>query len=120
MKKGGKKVHFLDKKTIDTQNKTANCSKCGKIKILKHQKGWRCSVSHKNGKHWNKYHFTLPKKIITFGKCQICKKDKKLQIDHCHKRNIFRGFICLTCNTLLGFAYDDIKILHQAIKYLKK
>lgn len=55
------------------------------------------------------------------NKCAICQqKFLKLCLDHCHKTNKIRGMLCPKCNTMLGFAKDDIKILQNAIKYLKK
>ena len=53
--------------------------------------------------------------------CEICKRtDKKLTIDHCHKTNKFRGWLCLSCNTSLGRFEDDPQQLINAIEYLLK
>ena len=41
-------------------------------------------------------------------------------LDHCHSTNQFRGWICQKCNTSLGGFNDDIEILKNAIKYLRK
>lgn len=59
------------------------------------------------------------------GKCAICGKSdlgkrKNLSIDHDHKTNKVRGLLCTKCNSLLGFAEDDIDKLMKAIKYLEK
>lgn len=58
--------------------------------------------------------------------CKICKtkfdsvsKHKGLYIDHCHKTLKVRGLLCKSCNSLLGYAYDNIEILNNAINYLK-
>ena len=51
--------------------------------------------------------------------CQLCGKEKKLQLDHCHKTNTFRGWLCNDCNTGIGKLGDDIESLERAIKYLK-
>ncbi len=58
------------------------------------------------------------------GKCSIC--DESLSdlrrtacLDHCHTTNKVRGIVCSSCNKLLGFAKDNIKILQNAIKYLE-
>lgn len=59
--------------------------------------------------------------------CEICSKqlgyptDTNLQtfyIDHDHITNKFRGILCQKCNTLLGYANDDIKIFESCINYL--
>lgn len=57
--------------------------------------------------------------------CLICKeKEDELKrglfVDHCHATGKVRGLLCQSCNTLLGMAKDDIKILQDAIQYLIK
>jgi hypothetical protein len=63
------------------------------------------------------------------GICPICKnkfkfisenKTEMLFIDHNHKTGIIRGLICRRCNLLLGHANDDVKLLLNAVEYLKK
>lgn len=59
------------------------------------------------------------------GKCAICKVSqnelpKRLYVDHDHKTGKVRGLICHKCNTILGHSGDNIIILSNAIKYLKK
>lgn len=54
------------------------------------------------------------------GCCKICKEQKKLVVDHCHKNGNVRGLLCSNCNTLLGFAKDNRFILSQATIYLAK
>lgn len=39
-------------------------------------------------------------------------------VDHNHTNNKVRGLLCGSCNSLLGYAKDDISILLEAIKYL--
>ena len=51
--------------------------------------------------------------------CQLCGEEKKLQLDHCHKTNLFRGWLCNDCNTGIGKLGDDITSLERAVKYLK-
>jgi hypothetical protein len=65
------------------------------------------------------------------NKCAICKKEEtatdkrtgkkyKLSIDHCHKTGKVRGLLCGKCNAAIGYFKDDIKLLKNAIKYLKE
>lgn len=59
------------------------------------------------------------------GLCDLCQgppdgRWKKLNIDHCHKTNRFRGMLCLRCNQALGLLRDDPKLLVKAAAYLKK
>jgi hypothetical protein len=51
--------------------------------------------------------------------CQLCGEEKKLQLDHCHKTNEFRGWLCNDCNSGLGKLGDDVPSLERGIKYLK-
>ena len=60
----------------------------------------------------------------TENRCCICgrqfnEKDRPC-VDHDHVTKKVRGIICSRCNTLIGFAMDNITILENAIKYLKK
>jgi Recombination endonuclease VII len=54
-------------------------------------------------------------------RCAIC----KIKIlnrwcgDHDHKRKVFRGILCLKCNSAIGFFRDNLKILLAAIRYLE-
>lgn len=52
------------------------------------------------------------------GKCKICRKRKKLTVDHCHRTGRVRGLLCLCCNTGLGMFRDNRRWLRRAIKYL--
>jgi hypothetical protein len=58
------------------------------------------------------------------GKCAICGKHqnelkRKLAVDHNHITGEIRGLLCGNCNKILGFAYEDINILQNTIKYMK-
>ena len=56
--------------------------------------------------------------------CSICnklgKKGDMLVFDHCHIRNIFRGYCHNSCNRSLGVLGDDIDGMLRAINYLMK
>jgi hypothetical protein len=58
------------------------------------------------------------------GLCAICQqpmtgKRKPCQ-DHNHKSGENRDLLCSSCNCLLGYCYENKKILANAIKYLQK
>lgn len=62
--------------------------------------------------------------VVQNYKCAICPKSHSeslhgLHIDHCHKTKKVRGLLCMQCNTVLGKVNDNIKILENAITYLK-
>lgn len=52
------------------------------------------------------------------GLCAICGKKRKLDLDHCHKHNRFRGMLCRACNQGLGMFQDSSALLQKAINYL--
>jgi len=58
------------------------------------------------------------------NKCLICGCEFngriKGVIDHNHNTGVVRGLLCQKCNSLLGMANEDPKILENAILYLKR
>ena len=52
--------------------------------------------------------------------CDACGGTKRICFDHCHKTGEFRGWLCESCNVLIGFAKDDINTLKRLVKYLEK
>ena len=63
--------------------------------------------------------------------CTICGVDaeglskrynKKVtfHLDHCHKTDRFRSYLCPTCNSGLGLFKDNTDIMHKAILYLQE
>ena len=61
-----------------------------------------------------------------FFVCPICKKSSipyvtaNLVIDHDHDTGNAREWICDSCNTGLGRFKDNVELMKEAIKYLKK
>lgn len=51
--------------------------------------------------------------------CSICRKKKKLHVDHDHDTGTVRGLLCFNCNTALGKFEDSTEILEAALKYIK-
>ena len=57
--------------------------------------------------------------------CCICGRTentvgKNFYVDHCHNTEKVRGLLCYHCNTLLGMAFDNPKILRSAADYVEK
>jgi hypothetical protein len=52
-------------------------------------------------------------------RCELCnKKAKRIYFDHCHKTQIFRGWLCMRCNMVLGQVDDNRHLLKKMIEYL--
>lgn len=79
-------------------------------------------------RNWN---LRLREKLVGSPKpnqCPVCgrkpvggKSSKgRICIDHCHKTNKIRGWLCDDCNSALGRVDDRIDILENLIIYLKK
>jgi Recombination endonuclease VII len=54
--------------------------------------------------------------------CEVCGRRNGrhggIALDHCHKTGVFRGWICFSCNTILGHCADNPEILRKLIDYL--
>jgi hypothetical protein len=59
-------------------------------------------------------------------RCLCCKtkfgvlKNIKARVDHCHTTGRVRGILCNSCNTTLGHAKDNLKLLRALIRYLER
>jgi hypothetical protein len=58
-------------------------------------------------------------------KCAICgiheeNITKKLAVDHDHKTNQVRGYLCNNCNRGIGLLKDDVEVMKKAIEYLER
>jgi hypothetical protein len=71
---------------------------------------------------WRKHNIPDPTEKTC---CEICKKtyeqnkSKKMVRDHCHERNIPRGYLCNECNTAIGKLGDSIETVKYALRYLE-
>jgi len=56
------------------------------------------------------------------GMCAICGTSRPSRpsfcVDHDHDTGRVRGLLCVTCNSILGYAHDDPLMLDRAIGYL--
>ena len=55
-------------------------------------------------------------------KCAICRGPQNvglnLDVDHCHVTGRVRGLLCRRCNSIIGLAEDQDRLLEAAIRYL--
>lgn len=67
---------------------------------------------------WNDYEKEIAR---TKGMCEACGSpplEKSLCVDHNHATGMFRGILCVRCNSLLGYCKDSLERLEMAKKYL--
>lgn len=51
---------------------------------------------------------------------QGVRREAGLHVDHCHGSGRVRGLLCGNCNTMIGLAGEDPKVLMAAVEYLEK
>jgi len=88
-----------------------------------------CANMHsRNNSKKQAYGITLAQKEEMFveqgRRCAACRTAESSRgfwhTDHIHGTKIVRGILCHNCNLALGHVKDDISILIQLIKYLKR
>lgn len=55
--------------------------------------------------------------------CECCGRPpglKRLSLDHDHKTGLFRGWLCLLCNTAIGKLDDSAAGVRRALAYLER
>ncbi len=111
-------IHKLTEK--DLVNQTAICSFCGPVKIkiknspCRKGKPWcRCRNAVKANQRGVSSN-TLEKP----EKCPLCLRKKKLVLDHKHGEKIMRGWICSSCNLIIGLSLENKDILQRIINYI--
>lgn len=66
----------------------------------------------------------IPYKAPSGTTCAVCgcepKRGNGLFFDHCHKKELFRGYACNSCNRSMGVLGDDIAGMLKVINYLNK
>lgn len=53
------------------------------------------------------------------AECEVCKRELRLVLDHCHKTGRLRGWVCYSCNIALGQVRDDAELLRKLALYLE-
>tara|TARA_R110002074_G_scaffold214746_1_gene384553 strand:+ start:23 stop:397 length:375 start_codon:yes stop_codon:yes gene_type:complete len=114
-------------KVGDLENRT--CKKCGKEYLLTDFPINNTLASGILRKHTCKYcrahQSRVRAKLHRENKrpesitCPVCESHTHRPVmDHCHKTDTFRGWICNDCNNALGKFNDSVAMLKKAIEYL--
>lgn len=121
--------YYIDRKAKDGRRNI--CKVCDSIKSEEYRNdpAKREDYLRKAREKVRKFRYQLsPEDLAILEKrhqcCPICKKpfsnEHKAYIDHDHETGKVRALLCNSCNSLLGYSREDEKILHNAIKYLRK
>jgi Recombination endonuclease VII len=93
--------------------------KRGHIKQRSSSGDLRCKLCSAARMRAKKYNITVEEALVIPKRCQACKKKSyKLQVDHCHDTNEFRGWLCRGCNSALGWMEDDPQRIVMVLDYL--
>ena len=139
----------MSHKITEWNGEYGDCPTCGVVKVyVKESRGKMyasCSVkskseaksnrktnTNKNANLVRKYNISLLEYEEMMeeqgGRCAICKRTTdKFVVDHDHAccpgdkscGDCVRGLLCNPCNLMLGFAGDSLKVLDEAINYLR-
>lgn len=99
-----------------------SCDKKRTVNWLKNHRELQYIYNAKMKYNLNKEDYLNLKKKQS-NKCAVCFKRKygnRLDIDHCHKTKKVRGLLCNNCNRGIGHLMENISILKNAIRYIKK
>lgn len=120
-----KELNQFSRDKYHTSGYKSACKKCASASFITwRQINLKQSRERERISHYvSKYKLTLEEAMSLVldrtGICSICGSLSPLVIDHCHTSNTVRGRICSSCNSLLGYAKDNIKTLANAIHYLE-
>lgn len=97
------------------------------IKHNEYNKKWRKNNLHKTSAWARRRMYGLNQDqfdcmfLEQQGKCLACHTDMNPPVvDHCHATGKIRGLLCKNCNTSLGMAQDNPRILIALADYLEK
>ena len=108
---GGAWVHRVISATEDG---ALICSNCGPVRGVRKHGRWKCAIARDIQRQ------RPPNIPRPHGPCAICNNIAKPQHwDHDHTTGEFRGWLCSTCNSGLGFFRDNPYLLRAAARYLE-
>ena len=105
---------------------TGYCSTCfhlniDSVKSIYNSNRWKEGVAKVS--HWrNRGVVVTELDIVAFNSteaCEICGRSfskTKKNLDHCHETGLYRGALCLDCNTSLGKLGDNLDLVIERLK----
>jgi hypothetical protein len=58
--------------------------------------------------------------VMSGGLCDSCGEETATDVDHCHDRNVYRGWLCHGCNAAAGMLADDPARAEALAAYLRQ
>lgn len=119
--------HFHNDKQKKRTGKSPVCKECDKkrcrqwVSVNKEKRRFN-TLKHKYGVTRSQYEQMFQKQG---GRCAICNAEdapfpNRLNVDHCHGTNQFRGLLCNRCNQGIGYFQESCDILEKAKKYIEQ
>jgi len=126
-----------DKEPTEFYGRNTSCKECDKIKRRSRPSAsgrsiWRRSpIQQRNYTLKKKYGITAEQYDALLKlqdhKCAICGEPEDMErfgkacplsVDHNHNTGEVRGLLCQSCNSGIGFFYEDAFLLESAMRYL--
>lgn len=110
---------------------TKVCTQCGIEKNQNSFRLYRRATGDRNSrdskcKKCQRYNIEITEKVRltappVSSSCDCCGGVfDKLVLDHCHKDEVFRGWLCDRCNRGIGVLGDTLESIEKALRYLRK
>jgi hypothetical protein len=103
---------------LDFQKNQSVCRQCRHPlgHLSKRERGLHARYKRKYGISYDEF---LNRANGQGNLCAICKKKRRLVVDHDHKSTVVRGLLCQTCNSGLGMMMDSPLLLRIAATYVE-
>tara|TARA_R110002110_G_scaffold47550_5_gene142735 strand:+ start:1050 stop:1445 length:396 start_codon:yes stop_codon:yes gene_type:complete len=116
---------------LPAEGESKVCAKCQELKPMASYRLYRRATGDRNSRdskckdcsrHSNEVIARLRKVAPKpTGVCECCGKEpERLVLDHCHDKEVFRGWLCPPCNLGIGLLGDNMQGIERVIAYLQK
>jgi hypothetical protein len=115
-------------KTVVGRRKDGRCLECLKQDRLKHESSIPEEVRKANSRRRTQESVRRKRERLAGAPrpdvCEVCTQpgygQQGIVFDHDHKTGQFRGWLCNSCNVVLGYVQDDVERLMQLALYLER
>ena len=114
-----KRIHKM--LIVDKESRVGICRHCGQVPLS--SVGRTKGGAQKLGCRWavRCWERGISSNIpVPPSRCEICKRETQLCIDHNHSKMSFRGYICRRCNGMLGYWRESEELIRGVLEYIKR